>query len=376
MRFSLAITSLLASTATAAVAVADLAAEIDAKVEGLVDADVDVDADVLARRGDLIDVDLDVDADILSRRGSLVDAHVDADVDVLVARNGYGGHGSLVGADADVKAKVGSLLDLDVKAKVDVGAARRAAKGFRCPAGMSYCSWTKSCACPPGQKLDLRSKKCAGKRRTGAWPEPKTDVYASKGVKLATYCAVSPYRIVKYSPKHEYCQAGLNTIAFVAAADIAVEIGALADIDVKANISADLRAVVAGLAGLYLENVIDAVVLFNTNAFGHSVAQADVAAHVSLGLLGNLRGLFCAVGLGQCNFDCVSYCTKGCKNYIDVGAEVGASLESLVGLCVLPNVLLVANAARSVVTIAVDGLLCLVSGLLGGLLPLLNCNCS
>ncbi|KAM4059797.1 hypothetical protein HRG_002576 [Hirsutella rhossiliensis] len=353
MRFSLAITSLLASTATAGVGVADVTADANVNVDGLVDGDVDVNAKVLpVHHGSFTDADGDdadiYDADFLDRRQELADVDVDADVDVLVSRHADG--------------------------KVD--AARRAAKSFKCPSGLSYCPWTKSCACAPGQKLDHKSKKCGGKRLTGAWPEPKTDVYGSKGVKLDTYCAISPYRIVKYSRKHEYCQASLNTIAFVAAADIALEISALVEIDVEADISVDLKAVVAGLAGLYLESVIDAVVLFNTNVFGHSVLQADVAAHVSLGLLGNLGGVFCAVGLGKCNFDCVSYSTKGCKNYIDVDAEIGANLEGLVGLCILPNILLIVNAAKVVVTVAVDGLLCLVGGLLGGLLRIFNCNCS
>ncbi|PHH74874.1 hypothetical protein CDD83_4490 [Cordyceps sp. RAO-2017] len=364
MRFTIALTSVLAGSATAAVATRDLAN---------VDVDADVAVDVLTRDVADIDVDADIDAEILRR--DLVDADVDADVDVEILGR------SLVDADvaADVSAQVGGLLGLNanVGANVDVGAARRAGKNFKCPSTMSYCPWTKSCACQPGMKLDMGAKKCAGKKMTGAWPAPRTDVHHTKGVKLDKYCAVSPYKIVQYDAGHEYCQAGLNTITFVASADIAAEIAARAglDIDVRAGVSADLKAVVAGLAGLYLGSSVDAVVLFNTNLFGHGAVQADVAAHISLGLLGNLRGLFCGLGLGKCNFDCVSYCTKGCKNYIDVGANVGANLEGLVGLAILPNVLLIVDGAKHIVTVTVDGLLCIVGGLLKNLLGLFNCNC-
>ncbi|KJZ76465.1 hypothetical protein HIM_04194 [Hirsutella minnesotensis 3608] len=263
---------------------------------------------------------------------------------------------------------------------VDLAASRRQAEGFKCPEQMSYCPWTKSCSCSPGMTYDLGSKQCSGQAMTGAWPEPSVEPYSSGGAKLGTYCASSPYRIVKYDAKHEYCQANLNNIAFVANLDLAVEIGAYIglDIDVGAKISAGLKSLCAGLAGLYVGDVVDAVVLFNTNAFGHGVVNADVSAGINLNLLGTVSNILCGLGLGRCNFDCVSYCTKGCQNYIDlgVGVDLGAHLQGLVGLCILPDVVLVVNKAKVVVTVVVKNLLCLVGGLLNGLLGIFNCNCA
>ncbi|KJZ78378.1 hypothetical protein HIM_02416 [Hirsutella minnesotensis 3608] len=323
MRFSFAFTGLLASTAAAAVATI-----------------VDVDAVATA---DLADV-----------------VRVDADAEVHVSRRHHD--------DAGASTNDNYIL----------GEARRAAQGFRCPSDMTYCPWTKACACAPGLKLDVNSRKCVGRQITGAWPEPRADVYASKGVKLAPFCASSPYRIVKYNAQHELCQASPNNIAFVASAEIEVEIDGLAEaeIEVESNISAELKAVCAGLAGLYVNNVVDAVVLFNTNVFGHAVAKGDVSVRLGHGLLGSARGLFCAVGLGRCNFDCVSYCTKGCKNFIDAGAEIGANHEGLVGLAILPNILLVVDSAKAVTSIAAQQLLCTVGGLVKSLLSRFSCNCS
>ncbi|PHH80526.1 hypothetical protein CDD82_1694 [Ophiocordyceps australis] len=264
-----------------------------------------------------------------------------------------------------------------------VDGTRGAASGFSCPRDMDYCPWTKACACAPGLQFDARSQRCAGSRMSGPWPEPKPEVYGSRGVPLQAYCAMSPYRMVRYHGGHEYCQAGLQTLAFVAHASIELELAKLggADIDVGApGVSPDLKAVVAGLAALYLESVKDAVALFNTDNFGLAVPESSVQTGLELGLLSSLRPVLCAIGLAKCRHDCVSYCSKGCRNYIDLGADanlgLGAHLPGLVGLCILPNILLVANAAHTVVTVGVEGLLCLVGAIFKNLLGLFSCNCA
>ncbi|UNI21158.1 hypothetical protein JDV02_007173 [Purpureocillium takamizusanense] len=298
-----------------------------------------------------------------------IPAIVGADVDVEV------------NAAVDIEAKVDALVKVGADVDVKVRAALDGAAGFKCPGDMSYCPWAKSCSCKPGLHLDVGSKKCVGKAIVGAWPEPKIDVFASKGVKLATFCAISPYKIVKYDAHHEYCQAGPNTIAFVASASILLEIEAYAHaaIDVTANVSADLKATCAGLASLYVGTVVEAVALFNTDVFALAAAKADIDARLVVGLFAKVRGLLCGLGLGKCKVDCVSYCTKGCKNFIDIGLDVdvhiGAQLEALVGLCILPNVLLICGKAQAIITVAVDGLLCLVGGLIKLILSTYNCHC-
>jgi len=330
MRFTVAFASLLASTATAAT------------------------------------INADVNADINARDGAVLARTIDADVDVKA------NVGGIVKVDADIDVK----LDAKVKVALD------AAADFKCPSDMDYCPWKKACSCAPGLKLDLDSKKCVGKEITGAWPEPALDVYASVGVKLGTFCAASPTRIVKYDSKHKYCQASRENIVFVAIADIEVELLGLdidIDIDVNANISADLKATIAGLAGLYVELAAQAVVLFNSDILGLATVHADVDALISLNLGKTVNNLLCSLGLSKCNFDCVSYCTRGCKNYIDVGADVvadiGVGVDAVVGLCILPNVLLIVGKAKVIVTVAVNGLLCLVGGLLKTLLTTFNCHC-
>ncbi|KAK4081947.1 hypothetical protein PCL_07104 [Purpureocillium lilacinum] len=294
-----------------------------------------------------------------------VDAEVDIDVDI----------------DVDVEAKIDALINVDADVDVKVKAALDAAVEFKCPGDMTYCPWAKSCSCKPGLHLDINTKKCTGKAIVGAWLEPKIDVFASKGVKLATFCAISPYKIVKYDASHEYCQAGPNTIAFVAAASILLEIEAYAHaaIDVTANISADLKATCAGLASLYVATAVEAVALFNTDVFALAAVKADVDAKLIVGLFAKVKGLLCGLGLGKCKVDCVSYCTKGCKNFIDVGLDVdvhiGAQLEALVGLCILPNVLLIVGKAHAIITVAVDGLLCLVGGLIKLIVSTYDCHC-
>ncbi|PFH57348.1 hypothetical protein XA68_15189 [Ophiocordyceps unilateralis] len=346
---------------------ADIKVKIEA-INAIIDARIavldiiKVKADVKVKIADLVaSINADIELKIAGLQVKLdadikANVKVDADIDV----------------DVDVKAKIADLVDVD--ARVDLRPALGAGRSFRCPSGMSYCPWTRACACPPGQKVDVESRTCRGRGIKGAWPEPRPGRYDTHGVRLGSYCAVSPYRVVPYNAGHRYCRAGLDTITFVASADIALELAAFVDVDIDldARISVDLKAVVAGLLSLYLESSVDAVALFNTDAFGLGVVQADVSAHVSLGLLDNL---FCAVGLGKCHADCVSYCSKGCKNYIDVDADVGAGLEGLVGLAILPNVLLIVNGSKVVVSVAVNSLLCLLSGILGRLLSTLGCHC-
>ncbi|POR36567.1 Uncharacterized protein TPAR_03233 [Tolypocladium paradoxum] len=309
---------------------------------------------------------------LASLLASTATAAVAADGDVVVRSP------LSVDANVDVKATVGADVDVDIK----VDAAVKAAANFKCPSGMGYSCWTKACSCPPGMKFDLASKKCSGKEKTGAWPEIDLSVYASVGVGLGSFCAISPTHIVKYDAKHRYCQAGLDTIVFAAVASIAVEIDALAgaEIDLHANISADLKSTCAGLSGLYLDTAAKAVALFNTDVLGLATLEADVDAAISLNLGKTLNGVLCTVGLGKCHFDCVSYCTRGCKNYIDVGADVvvdiGVGIDAVVGLAILPNILLILGKTKVLVTVAVNGLLCLVGGLIKSLLSTFDCHCN
>jgi hypothetical protein len=204
---------------------------------------------------------------------------------------------------------------------------------------------------------------------------PDIKVFASVDVELAAFCAKSPTKIVKYNPKHEYCQAGLDTITFVAAASIEIEVAAEIEIDIHANISVDLKNVCAALSGLYLETLVDAVVAFNTDVLGLAVVDVDIELDLGLGLLKTLNGLTCKLGLGKCNFDCVAYCTKGCANYVDVVGEIGGRITGLVGLCILPNVILVVNSLKVVVNVVIDSLLCLVGGIIRTVLTTFDCHC-
>lgn len=285
------------------------------------------------------------------------------------------GLGADVDVNADVEVAAIAHAQVDVNVDVDLSLARGKHSGYKCPKTMSYCPWTKSCSCAPGQTLDLVANICVGDVLTGAWPEPDVSVFATVDVKLGTFCAASPTKIVKYDPHHEYCQASLNTVTFCGAADIELEIAAQVEIDLNANISADLKNVCAGLSGLYLESLVDAVIAFNTDILGLATISADVRANLSLGLLKIVNGLTCKLGLGKCNFDCVAHCAKGCKNYIDVDAEIGAEINGLVGLCILPNVVLTINAAKHIVAHVIDSLLCLVGGIVKSLLSTFDCHC-
>ncbi|KAG5985092.1 hypothetical protein E4U55_001596 [Claviceps digitariae] len=298
------------------------------------------------------------------------------------------GLGADVSVNADVEVASVAHANVDASANVDLTAAREKYAGYECPKTMSYCRWTKACACPPGQKFDLVAGICVGTVLTGAWPEPDISAYATVDVNLGSFCAASPTKIVKYNPHHKYCQASLDTITFCAPASIEVELAAEVDynvdvdvevdIDINANISADLKNVCAALFGLYIETVADAVIAFNTDILGLATVAADIEANLSLDTFNRiqaLQGLSCKLGFGKCNVDCVGYCTKGCKNYIEVDAEIGATIHGLVGFCILPKIILTINAAKHIVAHVVDGMLCLVGGLIKTVLSTFDCHC-
>ncbi|KEY74098.1 hypothetical protein S7711_05350 [Stachybotrys chartarum IBT 7711] len=254
----------------------------------------------------------------------------------------------------------------------------RTNKGFSCPNTMSYCPWTKSCSCQPGMQWDDRKGCCVGNKMTGAWPKPSLDAYVSIGIELGTFCAASPTKIVPYDAKHKYCQASLENVAFCAPKTVEkdlVKIGVGIDIDLSANIGVDLKNTCAGLSGLYLGSVVDAVALFNTNKFGFGLSVSAGFGGLKLGLFKSIKNLSCLIGLTNCNYDCVSHCTKGCGNYIDVVGKVGGLINGLVGFCVLPDVVLYINVAGKIVSLAIEGMLCVVGKLLTVLLKTFKCNC-
>ncbi|KAG6012229.1 hypothetical protein E4U43_007893 [Claviceps pusilla] len=286
-------------------------------------------------------------------------------VTALAGLAGMASATSLVGLSADVEIASVAHANTDVSAN-----------------SMSYCRWTKACSCPPGQKLDLAAGICVGTILTGPWPEPDISAYVGVDVELGSFCAASPTKIVKYNPHHKYCQASLDTITFCAPTSIELELDVDLEVDVEidinAHISAELKNVCAALFGLYIETLVDAVIAFNTDILGLATVAADIEASVSLATFKSieaLQGPSCKLGLGKCNVACVGYCTKGCKNYIEVGAEVGASIHGLVGFCILPKVILTLNAAKHIVAHVVDGLLCLVGGLIKTVLSTFDCHC-
>ncbi|KAH7328716.1 hypothetical protein B0I35DRAFT_418145 [Stachybotrys elegans] len=270
-----------------------------------------------------------------------------------------------------------SLEARDLHARTD--------KGFSCPKGMSYCPWTRACSCQPGMSYDKGKSACTGAAIKGAWPKPSLKAYASVGVELGTYCAASPTKIVKYDAKHKYCKASLENVAFCAPKTIEKDlasVGAGVEINLGASIGADLKHVCAGLSGLYLGSVTDAVALFNTNRFGLGLS-AGLGVGFGSNIFSSIKTLPCLVGLSRCNQDCVSYCTKGCGNYLDVGGSIGGSvggsiggsISGLVGFCALPDVLLTISAAGQLVSTTIDGLLCVVGGVLTTILKTFDCNC-
>lgn len=289
------------------------------------------------------------------------------------------GFATLAGVNAAALAPEGDYTSLEARTT-----------DFKCPTQMGYCPWTKACSCSPGQSYDKGASKCVGKKITGAWPKPSVDVYGDVGVKLGAYCAASPTKICKYDSKHKYCKAGLGTVTFVADASLGAELALLAgaeiDLSAGAGISTGLKGVCAGLSGLYLESVVDAVALFNTAKFGLG-AGVKVGGGLFGGLMASFRGAVgstqCMIGMGGCQRDCVSFCESGCGNFIDVGGKVGGQiggkvgglLSGLVGFCVVDGALQMVNGVGAVVSVAIDGLLCVVGNILTSVLSAFDCNC-
>ncbi|KAM3505712.1 hypothetical protein MY11210_007852 [Beauveria gryllotalpidicola] len=355
--------------------------DVDAKVDADVDAGANVDAQVAADvaigakagagAAAGVDVNTKVDAGAKLGAGKTIDAKVIADVDAQVATISAKYAGIHAGAGLNVTTGAGLRVDAAVKAAIDA-----AVKGFSCPATMAYCPWTKACSCAPGLFYSATNGSCTGGARLlHAWPAPALDLFARVHVKPAAFCAASPVKICRYDAAHEFCQAGLNTITFVAEAKIGDELdklGSSAAIDATSNISAELKAVLAGLHGLYLEKVEDAVALFNSKAYGLQVLDAKIEA----GFITRTQLVLCKLGLGSCLRDCVSFSGKGCANHIDIGAQVGAQITGLVnGVCILPSVILVVNKAKVLVSVAVEHLLCVVGNVVKTLVATFDCRC-
>lgn len=252
------------------------------------------------------------------------------------------------------------------QASTDISAAVTLAGGFHCPKGMSYSPWVKACECAPGMSYDTTSKSCGGTALSGAWPSPKCDATGAK-VALSAFCAISPTKFTKYDATHAWCQVALDTFTFCAEVDIEAEIAALGlginldvdlDISLTSSISAVLRGTSAGLAALYIEELAQAVVIFNTNAFGYAVVAADVEASLTTSIFAQLSATACLLGLGKCQFDCVSYNTMGCHNYIDVVGALGGRLAGFVGVTILPDVILSLSSAKVYTNLVVKDLLC------------------
>ncbi|KAK5990763.1 hypothetical protein PT974_09033 [Cladobotryum mycophilum] len=261
---------------------------------------------------------------------------------------------------------------------------------FKCPTEMAYCPWAMSCSCQPGLVYDMTKSACAGTPITGAWPLSLIDDKITLGLETANlvpYCAASPTKIVEYDALHPWCQADLQNIVFLAPAHLAVDLKILGvsinlEIDlVKAKSLPDLLHVCAGLQGLYLERVTDAVLLFNTDKYGLSATHVDI----NIGL--TINTLICLLDLGACHFDCVSYCRPGCANYIDVKLDVnvdptldltktvGGAINGLVGCVILPDTVRIIDHLGSIVNITVEHLLCIVGKILTQVLAIFNCGC-
>ncbi|KAL7935366.1 hypothetical protein V8C35DRAFT_299278 [Trichoderma chlorosporum] len=252
------------------------------------------------------------------------------------------------------------------QAASNVDAAVGLAAAFKCPGPMAYSPWTKACSCLPGQLYDTTQKTCTGAAMGGAWPLPQCGASGSK-VALGAFCAISPTKFTKYDATHAWCQVGVETFTFCADVDIEAEIAALGlgvnlnvelDISLTSKISADLRSTSAALASLFVETLAEAVVIFNTNAFGLAVVAADVEVSLTTGVFAQLQSVACLLGFGTCQFDCVSYSTLGCHNYIDVVGALGARLSGLVGLTIVSDTILSISSTKVVKTLVVKDMLC------------------
>jgi hypothetical protein len=264
-------------------------------------------------------------------------------------------------------------------------------KSFSCPLPMTYSPWIKACSCSPGQSWNANSKKCKGTKLVGAWPEPKTVKFeAAADYELSSFCASSPTNVVPYDPAHGFCKAGVGTLAFVASKDIVSELEELDTIDYESpNISKALKDVGAGLSGLYVEDVNDAVALFNTNKFGLGTLIKDLLGNLPSGIINVVKNITCLLKPrsheqcthdcdedDDCNHDCVAFATKGCGNFLDgIVGGIGDLLERLSGLCIVDGVLELVGEGGELVSCVTDDLLGTVGIVLGGLLDLFDCNC-
>lgn len=166
------------------------------------------------------------------------------------------------------------------------------------------------------------------------------------------------------------------------------------------NISDALKTVGAGLSGLYLADVNDAVALFNTNKFGLGTLIRNLLGSLPSGIIDLVDNILCLLKPrdsggdddedcshgcdddedededDECNHDCVAFATKGCGNVLDgIVGGIGGLLEGLSGLCVLDGVLELVGEGGELAGSVVDDLLCTVGNVLGGLLDLFDCDC-
>ncbi|KAG6992659.1 hypothetical protein FocnCong_v018733 [Fusarium oxysporum f. sp. conglutinans] len=239
---------------------------------------------------------------------------------------------------------------------------------FSCPGAMSYCPWTKACSCPPGQSWDGKAKKCAGKKASGCWPKPSASVYAGAGVdvKLGTYCAASPYKIVKYDTKHAYCQASLKNTVFLAPLSIGAEVALYGGVRHQRQGSAERQP----------QGPADAVALFNTNKYGYAVRPGSVTGGLVYAVVDFVKSITCFLGLGNCQvYDCVSYCSKGCKNYVDVRGSIGGYVNGLVGFCIVKDTVLFVNKVGACASVKIQGLIRIVASIHVSLKGIFGCNC-
>jgi len=242
----------------------------------------------------------------------------------------------------------------DVSKKIDEG--RSDADNYKCPDSMDYSPWTRSCECRPGQSYDTNERSCGGDPHSGPWDLPKCDFSGAK-VALAAFCAISPTKFTKYDAHHEWCQIALDTFVFCAEADIEAELLALRlginldvelDVSLHSTISDRLRGVSGGLAAIFLELAADAFLLFDLDVLGLIAVNIDISL---LGLLG---------GGNRGKFDCVSYSTKGCHNFI--AGEIGLHLEALIGLAIIEDLIFFLDA-EIVASLAIADLICINLGL-------------
>ncbi|KAJ2981735.1 hypothetical protein NQ176_g1850 [Zarea fungicola] len=392
MRFSLVVLGLVAAvSATTADANVDvnLNAKVDAEVKTNAEAAVGKDAgcdDTTTAPGTDADISVHVNGNADADINGKTDATVNADIHGSIHGSAHSKAHLNVNGNVNMNSSVNSTVDPSVNADINVNVdasiqaeINAAIKGFTCPNTMAYCAWTKSCSCEPGQSWSRNVKACVGMSLTGdAWPEPQVDIFGSVNVNLAKFCAISPTKICEYDAAHDYCQASLDSITFVADAKISPEIKRLGVADINLNsgsISPELKSVCAGLQGLYLEHVEDAIALFNTKVYGFNVIEANLTAAVKLGSVTTTQHTLCRLGLGSCQRDCVAFPQQGCANFINADSVIGNQIQSLNGLCILPSVILSVTKAKQIVSVAVEHLLCIVGSAIKTVLSTFDCHC-